>query len=44
MVLAYVVGVILMPIDPTQDTVPSNQEPKDVTPEKDEGMDRTQNM
>lgn len=32
MILAYVVGVVLMPIDPAQDTVPSNQEPKDVTP------------
>lgn len=28
----YVVAMFLMPIDPMQDTVPTNQQPKDVTP------------
>ena len=44
MLLAYVAGVVLMPIDPSQDTVASNQEPKDVTPPTVEHMDNTQNM
>ena len=44
MVLAYIVGVVLMPIDPAQDTVARDQEPKDVTPEPVENMDRGQNM
>ena len=29
--LIYVVAVVLMPIDPAQDTVARDQEPKDVT-------------
>ncbi len=33
MLVVYVVGVVLMPIDPAQDTVAKSQEPKDVTPE-----------
>jgi phage shock protein C len=31
MLLAYIVAVVLVPIDPAQDTVASKQEPKDVT-------------
>jgi phage shock protein PspC (stress-responsive transcriptional regulator) len=48
--LAYVIAVILMPIDPLQDTVESKQEPKDVTPREEEKpseaqrMDSSQNM
>jgi phage shock protein C len=49
MVLAYAVGVFLIPIDPSQDTVAPRQEPKDVTPPKRESepvekMDSDQNM
>lgn len=33
MLLAYIAGVLLMPIDPAQDTVRHHQRPKDVTPE-----------
>ena len=51
MLLAYVVAVILVPIDPVQDTVRPSQEPRDVTPPATEekpsesgGMDRDQNM
>jgi phage shock protein C len=44
MLLAYIAGVVLMPIDPAQDTVASDQQPKDVTPEPAEHMDRDQNM
>ena len=44
MFLLYVAGVVLMPIDPAQDTVSSEQEPKDVTPEPVERMDRSENM
>ncbi|MCC6934612.1 MAG: PspC domain-containing protein [Candidatus Yanofskybacteria bacterium] len=40
--LVYAVAVVLMPIDPAQDTVLSSQEPKDVTPES--RMDSSQNM
>jgi len=43
MILAYIVGVVLMPIDPAQDTVARDQEPRDVTPEPVESMDRGQN-
>lgn len=31
MILAYIAAVVLMPINPAQDTVSSTQEPKDVT-------------
>ena len=31
--LAYIIAVVLMPIDPAQDTVASNQEPEDITPQ-----------
>jgi phage shock protein PspC (stress-responsive transcriptional regulator) len=50
MFLVYIVAVILMPIDPSQDTVQSRQEPKDITPPEPEKpseaerMDSTQNM
>jgi phage shock protein C len=51
MLLAYAVAVVLMPIDPAQDSVASHQEPKDVTPptaetpsEPVEKMDANQNM
>lgn len=47
MVAAYAVGVFLIPIDPAQDTVAPQQEPKDVTPprpEPVERMDARQNM
>ena len=46
----YVVAVFIVPIDPAQDTVPSHQEPKDVTsasPPKEqpvEKMESSQNM
>jgi phage shock protein C len=51
MLLAYIVAVVLVPIDPAQDTVASTQEPKDVTdstsspqaPADVEHMDRSQN-
>lgn len=36
MFLAYIAAVILMPIDPAQDTVQTRQEPKDVTPPGDQ--------
>lgn len=42
MFLLYVVAVVLVPIDPAQDTVAPQQEPKDVTPT--EHMDANQNM
>lgn len=43
--LVYIVALILIPIDPAQDTVASTQEPKDVTPaSSDERMDSSQNM
>ncbi len=43
--VAYIVAVILMPIDPAQDTVASTQEPKDVTPtSSNEKMDSSQNV
>lgn len=49
--LAYTIGVFLIPIDPKQDAVPSRQEPKDVTPPPPAGtastkgkMDADQNM
>jgi phage shock protein PspC (stress-responsive transcriptional regulator) len=43
--VVYAIAVILMPIDPAQDTVASTQEPKDVTPvSSDERMDSSQNM
>ena len=32
MLLLYVVAVVLVPVDPSQDTVDATQEPKDVTP------------
>ena len=49
LVLAYAVAVFLIPIDPSQDTVAPRQEPKDVTPPKQERepvekMDSDQNM
>lgn len=56
MFLVYIAAVILMPIDPAQDTVQAQQEPRDVTPTADEPpthgekpseaerMDSTQNM
>lgn len=34
MLLAYIAGVLLMPIDPAQDTVEHHQKPKDVTPDR----------
>ncbi len=41
----YIVAVFLIPIDPSQDTVPSHQEPKDVTPSSPaDKMDADQNM
>jgi phage shock protein PspC (stress-responsive transcriptional regulator) len=36
MFFVYIVGVVLMPIDPAQDTVAAHQEPKDVTPPAEE--------
>jgi len=39
-VLAYGIGVFIVPIDPSQDTVSGEQTPKDVT----EHMDAGQNM
>ncbi|HXV26539.1 MAG TPA: PspC domain-containing protein [Candidatus Paceibacterota bacterium] len=48
--LLYVFLYIIMPVDPAQETVQSNQEPKDVTPAGDrkeepvERMDSGQNM
>lgn len=56
MFLVYIAAVILMPIDPAQDTVQTRQEPRDVTPPVDETpkaeekpseasrMDSSQNM
>ncbi len=51
MALLYAVLFFVVPIDPSQDTVPSRQTPKDVTPEKTstpkekvERMDENQNM
>jgi len=44
MLIAYVVAIFLMPINPAQETVASNQEPKDVTPPGSEKMDSNQNM
>lgn len=48
-VIAYGVLFFVMPVDPAQDTVPSRQEPKDVTEEQksessEERMDESQNM
>ncbi len=50
-VIAYVIGAFLIPIDPAQDTVAARQEPKDVTEKtekkespKEERMDESQNM
>jgi len=47
--LVYVAAVILVPIDPSQDTVEARQEPKDVTPPAEkpseaEHMDGSQNV
>lgn len=42
MLVVYVCAMVLMPIDPAQDTVPATQEPRDVTPT--ERMDNSQNM
>jgi phage shock protein PspC (stress-responsive transcriptional regulator) len=49
--LVYVAAVILVPIDPAQDTVEAKQEPKDVTPpaseekpSEAEKMDGSQNV
>lgn len=43
--ILYVVALIVIPIDPAQDTVQATQEPKDVTPAPDEDkMDSSQNM
>jgi phage shock protein C len=42
MFLLYVAAVILMPIDPAQDTVEPNQEPKDVTPPAEEKTEPVQ--
>lgn len=39
MPVAYVIALIIMPIEPSQETVAPTQEPKDVT----EHMDRDQN-
>jgi phage shock protein PspC (stress-responsive transcriptional regulator) len=48
MALLYVVLFFVVPIDPSQDTVPARQTPKDVTPEKPaekaERMDENLNM
>jgi phage shock protein PspC (stress-responsive transcriptional regulator) len=45
MLVVYIVGVILMPVEPSQETVAPTQEPKDVTPKPEpvEHMDRSQN-
>ncbi len=43
--LMYIVAHVLIPIDPTQDTVRATQEPKDVTPVGGpDKMDASQNM
>jgi phage shock protein PspC (stress-responsive transcriptional regulator) len=51
MVVVYALLFFLMPIEPSQDTVATNQQPKDVTPPKEdmepapvEKMDSDQNM
>ncbi|HXK37314.1 MAG TPA: PspC domain-containing protein [Candidatus Paceibacterota bacterium] len=46
MLIAYVAAIVIMPINPAQDTVSSNQEPKDVTPPPAQSghMDSDQNM
>ena len=45
LLLVYVIAFVLIPVDPTQDTVASTQEPKDVTPmDGGEKMDREHNM
>lgn len=40
--LLYGIAMVLMPVDPAQDTVARTQQPKDVTPDV-EHMDRDQN-
>jgi phage shock protein C len=42
MIVLYACAVVLMPIDPAQDTVAPTQEPRDVTPV--DHMDNAQNM
>ena len=42
--LLYIIAIFLIPVDPAQDSVASDQRPKDVTPEPGEKMDRGQNM
>jgi phage shock protein C len=42
MPVIYIIGAVLMPVDPAQATVARTQEPKDVTPDV-EHMDRDQN-
>ncbi|MBP6886377.1 MAG: PspC domain-containing protein [Candidatus Pacebacteria bacterium] len=45
MFILYLIALIVMPIDPSQDTVDAVQEPKDVTPKGPaDRMDHSQNM
>ena len=43
-IVAYVLAVFIVPIDPAQDTVSAVQTPKDVTPAAVQHMDHDQNM
>ncbi len=45
LVLVYALAFVIIPVDPSQDTVDATQEPKDVThAQADEKMDSSQNM